>query len=162
MGIYEASSDDLEAIRTVAEASWEHDYPDILSRETVEEGFDDWYGREQLAEEIADPKTHLFIAEVDSEIAGFAHAFVDGKEGDLLRLYIHPDHRRKGIGRELFESVCDKLLEYDIERIRAMVLAENELGNEFYRDLGFEKVSQGETIIGEEQFEENAYELTVK
>jgi ribosomal protein S18 acetylase RimI-like enzyme len=162
MAIYEASMDDLEAIRTVAEASWKYDYPDILSRETVDEGFDDWYGREQLVDEIADPKTQVFIAEVDSEIAGFAHAIVDGAEGVVLRLYVHPDHRREGVGRGLFEHVREKLVGYDVERIRAMVLAENQLGNSFYRDLGFEKVAEGETIIADELFEENAYEMVVK
>lgn len=162
MAIYEASSDDVEAIRTVAEASWGHDYPAILSRETVDEGFDDWYGRGQIAEEIADPRTGLFIAEIDSEIAGFAHAIVDGVEGVVLRLYVHPDHRTEGTGRELFEHVRDQLLDYDIDRIRAMVLAENELGNRFYRDLGFEKVAEGETIIGDELFEENTYEMVVE
>lgn len=161
MAIYEASSDELEAIRTVAEASWEYDYPEILSRETVDEGFDDWYGREQLAEEIADPRASLFIAEVDSEIAGFAHAIVDGQAGVVLRLYVHPDHRRRGLGGELFEHVREQLLEYDIDRVRAMVLAENELGNRFYRDLGFEKVAEGETIIGDDLFEENTYAMDV-
>jgi len=40
-----------------------------------------------------------------------------------------------------------------------MVLAENDPGNSFYQRLGFERVGQGETVIGEETFSENRYEL---
>ena len=161
MEIREASTDDVDAIRSVAEASWEHDYPDILSRETVEEGFDDWYGGDRLTAEITNPKSFVHLAESD-EIAGFVHAIIDGDGGVFMRLYVHPDHRERGIGSELFEHAKSKLVEYDVERLRAMVLAENALGNEFYRTLGFENTSQEVTIIGGEEFEENTYELDVE
>lgn len=160
MDIHEASTDDVEAIRAVAEASWEQDYPGILSRETVETGFDEWYGRDRLAVKIEDPRTHVFVAAVEGTIVGFAHTFVDGEEGSVLRLYVHPDHRREGIGTALFDAVAETLFEYDIERLRSMVLADNDPGNDFYRELGFDRVSTDSTRIGNQQFEEHAYTLS--
>lgn len=170
MEVYEASDDDVEAIRAVAEASWEHDYPDILSRETVEEGFDDWYGPDRLKAALSNPKALVFVAgtepggdetTTDSEtVSGFVHAIVDGNDGVILRLYVHPDHRKQGLGRALFERAVAELTEYDVERVRAMVLAENTIGNEFYRQLGFEKVSEELTQIGTDYFEENTYEMS--
>lgn len=162
MTVHEATTDDVDEIRSVAEASWETDYPSLLSRETVKEGVEDWYGREQLVEEIKDPRTELFVTSENGDLVGFVHAIVDGKDGVILRLYVHPDHRRQGVGTELFETVRERLLDYDIDQIRAMVLAENDLGNEFYRTLGFEHVTADETTIGEERFEENTYELSVE
>ncbi len=158
MTIREATASDTEAIRSIAETSWNEDYPDIVSRETIEEGFDEWYGTDRLEMELARPMALVLVAEEDG-IVGFVHAIVDGDDGVIMRLYVHPDHRGEGIGRDLFRHVRSALQRYDIERIRAMVLAENTLGNQFYRRLGFEMVSEDETTIGGENFAENLYEL---
>lgn len=159
MDIYEASSDEGEAIRRVAERSWEHDYPGILSRETAEEGVGEWYGAQRLDAALADPKNHVLVAEREGTAVGFAHALVDGTDGVVFRLYVHPDHRQEGVGRDLFETVAETLFAYDIDRIRAMVLAENTPGNDFYRRLGFQQVESDQTTIAGEAFSEHTYEL---
>lgn len=158
MTVTEASEEHIEAIRAIAEVSWNHDHPKMLSRDTVSEGFDEWYGSDRIESELANPKSLVFVA-IDEEPVGFVHGMVNGDDGVVLRLYVHPDHRQQGAGRELFERVKAALLEYDVGRIQAMVLAENTLGNEFYQQLGFEQVSEGVTTIGEERFDENIYEL---
>lgn len=159
MTIREATEDDIEAIRSIAEASWNEDYPYILSRESLAEGFDEWYGEDRLDAELTDPKSLVYVVEEEGTMKGFVHAIVDGDDGVILRLYVHPEYREQGIGRELFGYVRASLQSYDIDRIRAMVLAENTLGNTFYERLGFEKVSEGVTTIGEERYDENVYEL---
>lgn len=158
MAIKEASTADIPGIRSVAEASWEQDYPATLSRESVAEGFEDWYGTERLESELADPKTLVFVYLSDDEVRGFVHTVVDGEDGVILRLYVHPDHREQAIGSQLAAHVESKLESYEVERIRAMVLAENTVANEFYRGLGFEKISEGTTRIGDEEYAENMYE----
>lgn len=160
MDITPATREDVPGIRSVAETSWEADYPGTISRETVTEGLDDWYGVDRLREALADPKTTVLVARVDGQVVGFTHAIVTGETGTILRLYVDPDYRRRGIGRALFERSRDALESYDVGRIRGMVLADNDPGNEFYRQLGFERVSTGETLIGGESFEEHTYELT--
>lgn len=161
MAIREATTDDIEAIRSVAKASWEHDYPDILSRETVSEGFDDWYSRTRLETQLSSSRGLVYLAEKGETVAGFVHGLVDGDDGVILRLYVHPSHRKHGLGTDLFEHIAGVLSEYDCARLRAMVLAENGLGNEFYRGLGFEQVSTGQTTVGTEQFAEHTYEREV-
>ena len=157
MTIRRATADDVEGVHDVARASWTADYPDILSRETAEEGVSEWYTPERLRADLDDPRTRLFVAESDGRVTGFAHALVDDEEGHLLRLYVHPNYRREGVGRRLFEAVREELDGLDVERVTAMVLAANDLGNAFYADLGFEKVGEGETTIGGETFAENRY-----
>jgi len=159
MTVRSATADDIGAVREIARDSWEVDYPGILSRETVDEAVEDWYGREQVRSAVEDPLAFLLIAERDSGPVGFVHAVLDDDTGAVLRLYVHPDHRGEGIGTELFAAIRDRLFEHDIERLRAMVLAENDPGNEFYRDLGMEQVDSGETTIGGESFTEHTYEL---
>jgi ribosomal protein S18 acetylase RimI-like enzyme len=158
MAIREASTADIAGIRAVAEASWEHDYPATLSKESVTDGFEDWYGVERLESELADPKTQVFVYRSDDEVRGFVHAVVDGRDGVILRLYVHPEHREHEIASQLITHVESTLESYDVDRIRAMVLADNTVANEFYRGLGFEKISEGTTRIGDVTYAENVYE----
>jgi len=158
MELYVAHPDDIGAIRDIARASWKHDYPDILSRESVETAVNDWYGEDRLRNELADPWTHIHVAtDGEGSIVGFAHAVLDGDEGNVLRVYVHPDARREGAGEALFDRVRRELVRHDIDRLNAMVLADNAIGNDFYADRGFELVERAETRIGGEPFEENTY-----
>jgi ribosomal protein S18 acetylase RimI-like enzyme len=160
MTIREASASDVEAIRDVARASWDADYPEILSRETVEAGVEEWYAVDRIREAVENPRDRLFVAEEGGDVLGFAHAVLTGgDEGHLLRLYVAPDARRRGVGHELLDRVCEDLFDYGVDRVYAMVLSDNEVGNAFYRDLGFEKTGEGETTIGGDTFGENTLVL---
>lgn len=161
MTVRAATEDDLDAIRRVAERSWETDYPEILTRETVETGVNEWYALEQLTVELNHARTLLLVAEREGTVVGFAHAtWSDAEdEGYILRIYVDPDHRRENLGRELLERTCGELSERDIERISAMVLSENGPGNAFYERFGFALVDESETMIGDDAYRENRYVL---
>ena len=174
MTVREATADDVDAIREVARAAWRADYPEILTRETVERGVEEWYESDQLAGELAGSRTRLFVASAndgvddgvckddaeDARVVGFAHAELGrDDQGYVLRLYVHPDYRNRGLGRRLLERTRDDLFAHGAERINAMVLAANEPGTEFYRRFGFEKVAEGETTIGGETYPEHTYAL---
>ena len=163
MEIREASPEDTDGIRSVAKASWDTDYPDILSRESIEEGFDDWYAPDEIRESLAWANTLILVAEEDDNIVGFVHAVWDKEleHGDILRLYVHPDHRGVGLGSRLFEEIKDELTAVGVERLRAMVLEDNELGNAFYDGFGFEREDTQKISIGDESYRENTYVLDV-
>lgn len=161
MTIREATADDIEGIRQVAETSWNTDYPDILSRESLDEGFDEWYSPAQIRDSLEWSRALLVVAERDDDVVGFAHAVweIEENTGDILRVYVHPDHRGEGIGRELFEAVRDDLANHGVDEIHAMVLEDNDLGNAFYEEFGFEWETTEEITIGEETYNENTYVL---
>lgn len=154
-----ATVDDLDGIREVAEHSWETDYPDILTRETATAGVDDWYAPDRLSADLDRKKTLLLTADRDGDVVGFAHATWNDDEGHLLRLYVDPDHRREGVGRDLLVGVCDALFDRDVERINAMVLSANDPGKAFYERFGFEYQDEAETTIGGEGYPESRYVL---
>lgn len=156
-----ATEDDVDAICQVAERAWTTDYPDILTRDTAEQAVNDWYAPEQIRAELEQDRAILLVAERDGTVIGFVHATVHDAEavGYILRLYVHPEHRREHTGRELLDRICDELSEQDVERIDAMVLAENGPGNAFYDRFGFERVDERETTIGGESYPENRYVL---
>jgi ribosomal protein S18 acetylase RimI-like enzyme len=155
-----ATENDIDAIRRIAKRSWEVDYPSILTRETIEEGVDDWYAPEQLAAEFVPARSLILVDERGDEIVGFSHATWNvSDEGYILRLYVDPDHRRDNVGSELLKRTCRELSEQGVEEINAMVLAENDPGNTFYKRFGFELIDESETIIGGDAYRENRYVL---
>ncbi|WP_435063972.1 GNAT family N-acetyltransferase [Halobaculum sp. EA56] len=161
MTVRRATPADVDAVRTVARESWETDYPSILSRESVESGVDEWYDPDRVRAALGADDELLRVAERDGAVVGFAHGLVDGEggSGHVLRLYVRPDARGEGVGGRLLERVRDELFDRGVGRIHAMVLADNDPGNEFYRSFGFELVERAETTIGGESYPENRYVL---
>lgn len=162
MDVREATTDDVEGIRTVARRSWEADYPAILSRESIGEAVEEWYAPERLRFDAASDDALLLIAAEEETVVGFAHAVVDESEGvgTLLRLYVDPDHRTRGLGTRLLDEVRERLEEYGCSRLEAMVLERNEPGNAFYRSYGFERDRVGATTIDGDPHDEVVYVLT--
>ncbi|WP_396613551.1 GNAT family N-acetyltransferase (plasmid) [Haloferax sp. S1W] len=161
MPIRTATEDDVDAILRVAEQSWKNDYPEILTRETAETAVTDWYIPEQIAAELYKSQARILVAEREDTVIGFAHVTWSNAEkvGYILRIYVHPDHRREGIGRELLEQSCTDLEAQNVERVNAMVLVENGPGNDFYKRFGFEHADERETIISDKPYPENRYVL---
>lgn len=159
MALRRATEADAASIRRVAELAWEVNYP--VTRETAEAAVDDWYAPARLEEELEDDRTVLLVAERDDGVVGFAHATWNeaAAEGYILRIYVHPDHRKEGLGRDLLERTRAELADHGVERVNAMVLAQNGPGNAFYRRYGFEQVDESETEIGGETYRENRYVL---
>jgi ribosomal protein S18 acetylase RimI-like enzyme len=163
MRVRTATRDDFEAIYRVARASWETDYPEILSRETVSDAVEEWYRSEEFAQELDRPRSLVLVATDDrDDVVGFAHAVWKDESGYVLRLYVTPERRRDGVGRQLLDGTRERLREHDVERVDAMVLSANRLGNEFYRSFGFEAVDEGETVIAGERVPETRYRLDLE
>lgn len=159
MAVRPATPEDIPEIRRIAESSWAEDYPEILSRETVDEGVSEWYDPAHIEAELSRSATVLLVAERGDEVVGFVHALWNREEGVIFRLYVAPDVRHRGIGTDLFAHARDELFDRGVERIKAMVLAGNEPGNAFYDHIGFELDGVSETTIGGEQYPENVYVL---
>ena len=121
-----ATADDLEAIRSNARDSWETDYPDIVSREIIEEGFEEWYDPDDLARELREGDATILLAVEDGDPVGFAHGVVSEGVGNVLRLYDRPAARGRGVGSELLERTAERLAAEGADHLRAMVFENNE------------------------------------
>lgn len=69
----------------------------------------------------------LMIAEMDGRIVGSIIAGWDGWRAHLYRLAVHPEARRRGIGRQLLVAATERLTDLGATRLDAMVLEGNEL-----------------------------------
>jgi GNAT superfamily N-acetyltransferase len=100
---------------------------------------------EQLSAALFGPSPALFghvALAGDGEIAGFALWFLNfstwrGTHGVYLEdLYVSPDHRGTGLGRELLRTLAEECVDRGFSRLEWSVLDWNAPSIEFYRAAG--------------------------
>lgn len=98
-----------------------------------------------------DPAVSAFVAEVDEEVVGMAIWFVTfstwtARHGAWLEdLFVRPEHRGSGIGRELMAEIARVCLDRGYPRMEWTVLDWNTPAIEVYHHLGAEPMSEWTT-----------------
>lgn len=83
---------------------------------------------------------HARVAEHDGEIVGFLLGFITGgKEpvGYIHLVGIHPDHRRRGVGKVLYESFMAHCAKNGVQRLKTIAATGAEGQRDFHESLGF-------------------------
>jgi GNAT superfamily N-acetyltransferase len=97
---------------------------------------------EQLAIDLfQDNICEAFVAESDGGIVGFAlyyssYSTWNGRCVYLEDLYVLPEHRRTGVGKDLFDAVVNIAKERRVKRLDWQVLDWNEPAIRFYEKEG--------------------------
>jgi ribosomal protein S18 acetylase RimI-like enzyme len=160
MDIRAAGPADIEGIRTVAHDSLSASYGHALDDDIITQAVERWYDEATLATDLDDENTEFLVAEDDGRIVGFAQSYVVERRemvGEIDWLHVEPDSRSAGIGDRLLETLERRLLDHDVGRIEARVLAANEAGTGFYETEEFEGVGERTVQIGGEPFAERIY-----
>lgn len=114
----------------------------------------DWWGGRDLSWML--PKLFLihfcntsFVVEKDEALIAFLIAFLSParpNEGYIHFSGVHPDFRRMGIGKSLYDLFFDLCKENDRKIIRACTSPVNKESIEFHQSIGF-KISNGGSEI---------------
>lgn len=83
--------------------------------------------------------TTNFIAEEDGKIVGSILCGHDGRRGYIYHTAVDMRYRGKGIGKKLVNSVINALKREGINKAALVVFTNNEVGNGFWRTMGWEK-----------------------
>jgi ribosomal protein S18 acetylase RimI-like enzyme len=78
-----------------------------------------------------------FVAVEDRAIVGAVLAGHDGRRGYLHHLAVHPDYRRRGIGRQLVEQCAAALGEAGIRKCHLFIFNHNSGGIAFWKSTGW-------------------------
>jgi ribosomal protein S18 acetylase RimI-like enzyme len=78
-----------------------------------------------------------FIAKDEGKIAGVILSGHDGRRGFIYHTTVAASQRRKGIGKKLVDLALSALREEGINKVALVVFKKNELGNKFWKELGF-------------------------
>jgi ribosomal protein S18 acetylase RimI-like enzyme len=96
---------------------------------------------EGLTRLIHEPAALLLVATIDGRIVGSVIGGWDGWRGNIYRLAVTPEYRRRGIARQLVEEISNALFAKGAERLSALVEHEHPWAIGFWesvRDLGYE------------------------
>ncbi|WP_327001313.1 GNAT family acetyltransferase [Dactylosporangium sp. NBC_01737] len=83
-----------------------------------------------------DPELFL-VAETGDAVTGVVMGTYDGRRGWILRLAVHPQHRRQGIATRLVQEVERRLAALGCPRINLLAAPDNEAGLRFWQELGY-------------------------
>ncbi len=106
-------------------------------------------GAEQWARDLRHTSTMLLGAWEDDRLVGVATGVVAVDDADVHVVVVHPDHRRRGIGRALTIALCRAFVAVGAERVLLEVRAGNAAALAMYTALGFVEVARRGSYYGD-------------
>ena len=79
------------------------------------------------------------VAVIDGKIVGTVLAGHDGRRGFIHHMAVLPEYRRRRIGHSLAEKAIEMIRAEGIDKTHIFSYQNNEIGQNFWRDFGFEK-----------------------
>ena len=126
--IRRASIKDFKAVKRIEYLSFKNPYSD-------------YYLKRLLNGNLADLS---LIAEIDNNPIGYVIARREFREneiiGHVIAIAVHPEHRRKGIGRKLMETVLQEFKKLGVKKVYLEVRVNNLPALRLYEKLGFKIV----------------------
>ncbi len=103
-------------------------------------------------QKFAPPEGRLLLGQYETKIAGCACLRKIGEEvGEIKRMYVRPEYRRKGIGRSLVEAIIKEARRIGYSKIRLDSARFMKEAQALYRSFGFQNIEPyAESEIPEE------------
>jgi ribosomal protein S18 acetylase RimI-like enzyme len=98
--------------------------------------------KEHVESLLGEGPAALFVAAMDGQVIGAVIAGWDGWRGNIYRLAIHPDYRRRGIGLQLTRAAEEYLRECGVGRITALVAYDDQAAASFWGAAGYPRDTQ--------------------
>jgi ribosomal protein S18 acetylase RimI-like enzyme len=135
---------DAKGIAAVHVTAWRVAYRGLLPDEALDRlSIDELEKR--WGERIAKPWGHIFVAEREGQLVGFAACGSSEDEdidretvGEIYVIYVHPEHWRQGHGAALLGKAAECLQDDGFEEIILWVLRGNQGAIRFYEASGFQ------------------------
>lgn len=86
------------------------------------------------------PSARLLVAEADERVLGYAVLWFSADEGELGDLAVHPDVRRRGVGRRLVHACLNEARRRRARSLFLEVRSSNLAARGLYQALGFHVV----------------------
>lgn len=110
-----------------------------MSRDLIETGLGWSWTAARVLRSIRHPEALVLVARQGRQIIGFAIMDFGEEAAHLSLLAVDPSHRRRGIGRHLFDWLKESALIAGIAVVNLELRAGNLGTQHFYRCLGFEE-----------------------
>jgi GNAT superfamily N-acetyltransferase len=142
VSIREAKADDLLRLKPLWEALYDHQQEHGLISFLAPDGFLRWY---QALAPILGRFGCLFLAEREEELVGFLAGrirsptppFAAQPVGFVSEVFVRPDCRSGGTGRELLRQATEWFARQGVTRLELQVLSGNTQARHIYEHLGW-------------------------
>jgi ribosomal protein S18 acetylase RimI-like enzyme len=130
--------EDYEAVRRVAELTWEHTYKNLIPARTREAFIDAAYSKKMF--DVKRGESIFLAAVTESVLIGYINV-LQQEEAELAALYVLPGYQRSGWGQKLFDAGMGRI---SAEKKTMTVYVEegNTRAEAFYRKQGFRETDR--------------------
>ena len=101
--------------------------------------FADPWSENGLREELDNPCAHFLVAEQSGEAVGYIGLHIVADEMAIANVAVSPDHRRRGIGKQLLAAADALARQHDLMRITLEVRVTNDAAIALYEQAGYVK-----------------------
>ena len=132
--VRDAEYDDVAAICRFGEAHIRPHYAPLIGAEAADEQVRRWWNETHIGAAVAEGL--VVVAEADGQLVGVGQRGRSGADHVVYKLYVHPQHRGRGLGTQLLE-VLTRQLPADADRLYIEHFVANERAGAFYEREGF-------------------------
>ena len=104
--------------------------------------FNDPWIESSIRSELTNPLSLWLVALENDKVIGYVGSQTVLDESDVMNVAVAPEHRRKGLARELFLRLESLLKEKKVHSLTLEVRASNEAAQALYEGLGYVQVGR--------------------
>ena len=160
MIVRNVKKEDLRAVSEIAVRGWQTAYRGIIDDEYL----DSLSVEANYQKRLKDYKENGFIvAELDNEVVGFCRYTKEMPEidGEICAIYVKPELKRNGIGRELFKYVFNEFKKNGNKKIILWCLKGNYPSRAFYEKMGGVLCGENTITKGGKEYKEVGFKYNV-
>ena len=138
----------VDAVAALARTVWQATYPGLIPQAQIDAMLADRYAPARIRAQLDEPAHAWRVVHAAGKPVGFAHAYRDGGDCKLDKLYVHPAHQRRGLGAMLLRDVEAWARAQGTTRLRLQVNRGNAQAIRAYEKYGFRIVESRVFDIG--------------
>lgn len=132
--VREAEYHDIAAICRFGEAHIRPHYAPLIGVRAADEQVRRWWNETHVGAAVAERL--VVVAEADGQLIGVGQRGRRGADHVVYKLYVHPQHRGCGLGRQLLDAIT-RQLPANADRLYIEHFVANERAGAFYEREGF-------------------------
>lgn len=132
--VRDAEHGDVMAICRFGEAHIRPHYAPLIGTAAADEQVRNWWNQTHIGAAVAGGL--VVVAETDGQLVGVGQRGRRGADHVVYKLYIHPQHRGRGLGPQLIDALT-RQLPANADRLYIEHFAANERAGAFYEREGF-------------------------
>lgn len=142
------ADDEVENLTRLAHEIWHAHYPGIISQAQIDFMLAERYSATAIRASMA--VQYWTAAWLEGRMVGFANSLPEDPPATwkLDKLYVHPDHQRKGVGQALLQAVKKHAAEAAATRLVLRVNKRNASALAAYAKYGFRVFGEDVLDIG--------------